>query len=188
MRKGRHPIRRRAKRLDWRDQRGVTLIELLTVMGMLAILMGAILPSLFAATRQGNRQNDRIASLDNNRDALDAMTRELRQASGVTSANGRVIDFTTRNTPTGTQHTIRFDCSQPGSATGKFKCVRSNLTVGGSRIVIDGIVNSTSPAPFVYTAATAGGRPRIQIEFHTRPASASRSVILRNEASMRVTG
>lgn len=163
----------------------MTLVEFLVVIGMMLILLGAVIPTLFATTNQGNRQAERITSLDASRVTLERMTRELRQASQVVSATGQVLNFNVWSTG-GTEHSIRYDCGQPGTTAGQFKCVRSNLTLGGSRTEIDGVLNSSSPPPFAYTAAATNGRPRIQIELQTQPESASRPVVLRNEATLRV--
>ncbi len=163
----------------------MTLIEFLVVIGMMLILLGGVIPSLFAATNQSSRQADRITSLDASRGALEKMTRELRQASQLVSATGQVLNFKVWSSG-GTEHSIRYDCAQPGTTAGQFKCVRSNLTAGGSRTEIDGVLNSTNPPPFTYTAAATNGRPRIQIELQTQPESASRPVVLRNAATLRV--
>src|ERR1044072_5070979 len=62
---------------------GFNLPELLVAISMMLVLLAATLPMLVATTHQGDRQSNRVTSLDNDRTAFDAMTRELRQANCV---------------------------------------------------------------------------------------------------------
>lgn len=67
-----------------RDERGFTLIELVTVIGMLVIVMTALSYALIAATKTEEEMNRRFASQINARIALDQLRREIHCASAVT--------------------------------------------------------------------------------------------------------
>jgi Tfp pilus assembly protein PilW len=166
------------------DEDGFTLVELLTVMGMLVVILGATLPMLLATTNQGGRQADRITSLDHDRTAFDAMTRELRQANCVAVlVPGRSIATVTPSTTVGPTtgsctagnavQRVRFDCSVAGARAGTYACVRTDLTTGAQRNLIDGITNTD---PLTVSSVSAGGRAIV-----SGPAPASRSVRVKLE-------
>lgn len=67
-----------------RDERGFTLIELVTVLGMLVIVMTALSYALIAAQKSEEEMNRRFASQINARIALDQLRREIHCASAVT--------------------------------------------------------------------------------------------------------
>jgi prepilin-type N-terminal cleavage/methylation domain-containing protein len=66
------------------DERGFTLIELVTVLGMLVIVMTALSYALIAASKAEEEMNRRFASQINARIALDQLRREIHCASAVT--------------------------------------------------------------------------------------------------------
>jgi prepilin-type N-terminal cleavage/methylation domain-containing protein len=66
------------------DEQGFTLIELVTVLGMLLIVMTALSYALIAASKAEEEMNRRFASQINARIALDQLRREIHCASAVT--------------------------------------------------------------------------------------------------------
>jgi type II secretory pathway pseudopilin PulG len=67
-----------------RDESGFTLIELVTVLGMLVIVMTALSYALIAASKSEEEMNRRFGSQINARIALDQIRREVHCASAVT--------------------------------------------------------------------------------------------------------
>jgi type II secretory pathway pseudopilin PulG len=67
-----------------RDESGFTLIELVTVLGMLVIVMTALAYALVAASKAEEEMNRRFGSQINARIALDQIRREAHCASAVT--------------------------------------------------------------------------------------------------------
>ena len=67
-----------------RDESGFTLIELVTVLGMLVIVMTALSAALIAASKSEEEMNRRFGSQINARIALDQIRREVHCASAVT--------------------------------------------------------------------------------------------------------
>ena len=92
------------------DARGYTLAELLTAMGVLALLLAGLLFTLqegqyvysFGAGRSEVQQNARVA--------LDRMLRELRTATQVTTAASNDVKFTFVD-DTGTSVTVEYSLS-----------------------------------------------------------------------------
>lgn len=189
-----------------RDEGGFTLVEMLTVMAMLVVLLGATLPMLFATTNQGGRQSDRVTSLDHDRTAFDAITRELRQANCVVPVvPGKSIATVTPSTsPAATAgscstgnavQSVRFDCGAAGSAAGTYACVRTDLASGSRRTLIDGITNTD---PLLVSSVSGGGRSivsgptpaskSIRVKLEKTPRGVERPVRLEGLVSLRAVG
>ena len=79
-RRGRPPVRL------GRDERGFTLVEMLVVLGMLSLVIGALTSILVAAMNAEREMNRRFTSQINARLALDQLRREAHCATSVTPA------------------------------------------------------------------------------------------------------
>jgi len=112
-----------------RCERGLSLVELLVVMPMLAI----VLVSIYALSNvgvEGQRQtSDRVASIQRQQNGLERLTREMRQAISFTPVSSQVLDAETYVRPAGgttsVLRRVRYEC-QSGS------CVRYEGPSGGS--------------------------------------------------------
>ena len=78
-------LRRVAERLR-HEESGFTLIELITVLGMLVIVMTALSSAMIAAHKAEEDMNRRFGSQINARIALDQLRREIHCASAVTTS------------------------------------------------------------------------------------------------------
>jgi type II secretory pathway pseudopilin PulG len=180
--------------VKWGEERGVTLVEFLTVMAMLVILLGATVPLLFATTNQSSNQSSRITSIDGGRVALDRITRETRQACTISPTSGStgvltetVLVNTTAGylstcadySPAGSLHTIRYDCTQASAIAGAHKCVRTDVTANTSAALIDGVTNA---AQFTISGST-GAHPQVGISLQMLPKGATRPVVLEDTAT-----
>lgn len=155
-----------------RDESGFTLIELVTVLGMLVIVMTALAYALVAATKSEEEMNRRFGSQINARIALDQIRREVHCASAVT--------------PTGTAATITITlggrCPTAGAGTTVSWC-----TVGsGTRYVLYRKVGATCDTAgkktvdflttgtvFTFTPQSASSLATLSVTLpvNTRPAS-----------------
>ena len=84
-------------------ERGFTLVELLITVTLLLGVLGVTMDALLSITRSEAFQSDRNASLDSMRITLNRLTKELRQATDVsTSSTASYLDFNTyvNGTPT----------------------------------------------------------------------------------------
>ncbi len=154
------------------DERGFTLIELVTVLGMLVIVMTALSYALIAATKSEEEMNRRFASQINARIALDSLRREIHCASSVT--------------PTGASATITIVLGSrcPSAASGT---TVSWCTVGsGTRYALHRLVGNTCDATgkktvdyltsgtvfsYVPQSVTSLGVLSVTLPVNTRPAS-----------------
>ena len=164
-----------AKRLRdrlFRDERGFTLIELVTVMGMLVIVMTALSYALIAATKSEEEMNRRFASQINARIALDTLRREIHCASSVT--------------PTGTSATITIvlgnRCPSAGAGTTVSWCTIGSGTRYALHRLVGGTCNATgkkavdyltSGTVFSYApqSVTTLGVLSVTLPVNTKPAS-----------------
>ena len=87
------PLRRVTERLR-REESGFTLIELITVLGMLVIVMTALSSAMIAAHKAEEDMNRRFGSQINARIALDQLRREIHCASAVTTSTASMITLT----------------------------------------------------------------------------------------------
>jgi len=108
----------RLRDLHCRDERGFTLIELVTVLAMLMIVMTALTGALIAATKTEEEMNRRFASQINARIALDQLRREIHCASAVTptGASASITIVLGNRCPSATGGTTVSWCTS-GSAT-----------------------------------------------------------------------
>jgi hypothetical protein len=132
---------------QWRDERGLTLVELLFAMVAALLVFGAIVSFFPIMTRQWIRGQNRVTARDTDELALARMTRELRGAvavSSFTSPSQQVTFQAYTSAGAASPDTIVYDCSQPGSVAGTYKCVRTDLTTNPnqSTTVVDGLQNT----------------------------------------------
>lgn len=81
---------------DRPGEEGLTLVELLVAMSILVIVLGSVYGLLFSVQNGFERQVDRSTSLDQARQALLQIDREMRSASAMTAATGTTLDAYTR--------------------------------------------------------------------------------------------
>lgn len=138
------------------DQRAFTLIETLFTAVMLTIVIGAILSLSDAAQKVVPREEALAFTVRDAKVALDAMTRQLRQAQAVTSASATSMDVSVpvRGAP-GTVRRILFDCNEPHPTTAGLKQCISRTYAGaviGPKVTL---IPRVTSATFTYTPATA---------------------------------
>jgi Tfp pilus assembly protein PilW len=129
-------------------QEGFMLVELLIAMALFLAVSGAVLAMLESGGRQQPRTTNKNLRLDEARQAVDRMQRELRQGYAVLSNNSQSVDYLTyvRNASgTAVQRRVAYSCT--GGANGA--CTRyetvpdanASLPASGKRLV-SGVQNS----------------------------------------------
>jgi competence protein ComGC len=131
-----HHLRRLRRRL--RSERGVGLVELLTVLPMIAIVLLGMYALYNVGAKSQQETNNRVRSLIQQQSGLERIAREMRQATSITPVSSQIIDGTTWVRPSSggpsTQRRVRYDCS---SGT----CNRWEGPAGGALI--------TGPVPVI---------------------------------------
>jgi prepilin-type N-terminal cleavage/methylation domain-containing protein len=137
------------------DDSGVTLIELMVVVSLLVVVLGAVLVFAETGTNIAAKDRARNVSIVAARAGFYRMTRELRQGSPPTGATLPTADTNTVDLVlnTTTPQRVVYDCSfQPAGATYR-QCKRWSSTTltsspepfdkSGGTVVVDGV---TGPA------------------------------------------
>ena len=103
------------RRLTVGSERGMMLIELLTVLPMLIIVMLGSYALYTVGARSQRDTTGRVQSLMQQRNGLEQITREMRQAITITPVSSQVLDGTTWVRPSSggpsEQRRVRYDCS-----------------------------------------------------------------------------
>jgi Tfp pilus assembly protein PilE len=111
----RPPAARRPRGRILGCERGVTLIELLTVIPMLAVTLMATYALNNIATRSQTRTSDRAHGLIQQQVGFERMSRELRQATTITPVSSEAIDVTTwvrpPNADASVKRRVRYECT-----------------------------------------------------------------------------
>lgn len=170
--------------LRLRSEDGFTLVELLTVLTMSGLILGALLALWSGAASRETANAARFQSLDDARNGLERLTREVREAVAVTGVTGSVVHLKVWKrdlagaTPS-VLHEIVYDCSAAGSKAGTFACQRTDVTAGTAPTqLLDGISSSS-------VFETTAGQPELQFEFKVAVPKATNPIVLRGAASPR---
>lgn len=164
-------IRSRLRRLR-RDESGFTLIELVTVLGLMVITMTALSYAMVAAHKTEEDLNRRFASQVNARIALDKLRREIHCASAVTPAGASAtitITLGTRCPTAGAGTTVSWCTSGSGTRYRLYRLTGSTCNSTGPKAV-DYL---TSGTVFSYAAQSTSSLAILSVTLpvNTNPAS-----------------
>jgi type II secretory pathway pseudopilin PulG len=153
-----------------RSDSGVTLVEVVVVCGLLTIVLGFILQGFVSMQRAFQGDENRLETLDQARQLMDIMSKDLRTATSLTAgtdpfqlADSREIRFYANlNNPNGTPNLIHIyvrstdnalieESTPPDSGSCTTSCTYNNgpTTV---RLVGQYVANSTTPIFTYYDA------------------------------------
>ena len=153
-----------------RDERGFTLIELITALAMLLIVVTALSSVLIAATKTEEEMNRRFASQINARIALDQLRREIHCASDVTptGASASITIVLGNRCPSAASGTTVSWCTS-GSATRYALYRQVGATCDGSgKKAVDYLTGGTVFA-FTPQSATSLAILAVTLPVNTRP-------------------
>jgi prepilin-type N-terminal cleavage/methylation domain-containing protein len=157
-----------------KDERGFTLIELITALGMLLIVITALSGVLISATNIEADMNRRFASQINARIALDQLRREIHCASSVTpiapavSVDRGVTIVLGSRCPSATGGTTVSWCALPsGTQYALYREVGATCSTSGKKaadyLTTDSIFaftnQSTSSLAFLSVTLAVNGKP-----------------------------
>ena len=172
-----------------RDERGFTLIELVTVLGMLVIVMTALSYALIAAQKSEEEMNRRFASQINARIALDQLRREIHCASAVTPTGASasiVIVLGNRCPSAGAGTTVSWCTTGSGTRYALYRLVGASCDATGKKSV--DYLTSGTVFSFVPQSVTSLAVLSVTLPVNTRPASGlpdyrlTDDIVLRNSS------
>jgi len=136
-----------------RREQGVTLVELLVVMAMMAVLGTILVTITVSATRASARQQDQTATLNAAKLAMERITREVRGANSMTYATPRQISFVA--TYSGARTTTSYSVVTTGTTSEISQSqTRVNLSTqvstSSTKKVLGGLAVGRSDAVFSY--------------------------------------
>ncbi len=154
----------------FRDERGFTLIELVTAMGMLVIVVTALSSVLVVATKAEEEMNRRFASQINARIALDQLRREIHCASSVTplGTSASIVIVLGGRCPTATGGTVVSWCTLgSGTRFALYRQVGATCSTSG-RKAVDYLTTGTV---FTFTAQSLSGLAYLSVTLpvNTKP-------------------
>lgn len=126
-----------------RNEHGFTLVEMLVSISILSVMMAGMFSFLWGASTHWGTAQDAAEVTENARLGLNRMTRELKQASSITSASSDLVSFRV-NFGTGAE-TITYGFT-PGSGGDTGIVWRSTSTSPGEVTLI----NDVESMQFVY--------------------------------------
>ena len=172
-----------------RDERGFTLIELVTVIGMFVITVTALSYALVAANKAEEDMNRRFVSQINARIALDQLRREIHCASAVTptgASDSITIVLGSRCPSAGAGTTVSWCAEGSGTRFALYRLVGSVCDNTGKKAVdylTEGTVFSFAPQNVTSLAVLS-----VTLPVNTRPASGlpayrlADDIVLRNSS------
>jgi type II secretory pathway pseudopilin PulG len=153
------------------DERGFMLIELLLTVALLGVVLSAIL--LFGDTAQqlGPKEQERAMAIQQAQSGIFRMTRELRQAHQVNTAQPLVLDVNLASG--GVNKQVRYECDEPHPTVANYsRCVRFEAGVPND-VVVDRVLNKTTV--FTYTTNTDGAITYVRVAIDV-PARGERNI------------
>jgi type II secretory pathway pseudopilin PulG len=155
-----------------REEGGFTLIELVTVLGMMVIVMTALAYAMVAAHKTEEDMNRRFASQINARVALDQVRREIHCASAVTPVGSSAtitITLGSRCPTAGAGTTVSWCTSGSGSRYALYRLAGASCNSTG-RKTVDYLTTGTV---FSYAAQSTSSLAILSVTLpvNTNPAS-----------------
>lgn len=167
-----------------RCEDGWTLLELLAAMTVGLVVLAAVLSVWTGAAANERRNAERNDSIEEARNGLERMTRDVRESVAVTGLTDRLVSLKlwTRDlagTSPSELHVVTYDCGVAGSVASSYRCVRTDTTAGtGPRTVVDRL---SSPSVF----EPAAGQPQLGLKLSVIVAPGRTPVVMRSGASPR---
>ena len=153
------------------NERGFMLVEMVLVCALLGVVLSAIL--LFGDTAQQltPKEQERAMAIQTAQTGIFRMTRELRQAHQVNTAQPLVLDVNYASS--GVNRQVRYECDEPHPTVADYsRCVRFE-SGKPNEIVVDRVLNKTTV--FTYTTNTDGAITYVKVAVDV-PARGERAV------------
>lgn len=167
-----------------RDERGYTLVELLTVLTIFGTVTGALTGLFVSATNAEVQSNRRFQAQQNARLALDKLRRETHCASSASvGVGGTSVTLNISNSTCAGYPTVSWCAVGSGTRFALYRASGSLCTSAGTKFV-DYL---TSSALFTYSAPTTEVLARLRLRFpvNIKPAETEEAYTLEDELTLR---
>jgi prepilin-type N-terminal cleavage/methylation domain-containing protein len=135
-----------------RGQAGFSLIELLVVILLLSVVLGAVMSPLVLAVKTQSTDAIYAYAQQSARTGLDSMVSQIRQAWAILSSGPNDVQMNV--TIAGAALVVYYECDIPQPGTSYRECVRLQAPAGSSlppmssaSIVITNLINGTATSP-----------------------------------------
>jgi Tfp pilus assembly protein PilW len=135
-----------------RTDGGFGVIELLVVLALLTLVLGALMGPMISTMRGQARDANYASAQQDARTGLDSMVSQIRQASAILSTTSNSVEFNV--TLAGTAQHVLYECDVPQPGTSYRECVRLQAAAGVSlpalatgAVKIRNLTNGTGPDP-----------------------------------------
>lgn len=139
---------------------GYALTELLMVISLLAVVLGAVLTLGDTAQQVAPKETERAQVIQEAQGGLHRMTKELRQTYANPTVTASTIEADVLTA--GTTRTVSYECDQPHPTDPAYtRCLRYLGTSTDGEVIIDRVLNGASGSPtpvFTTTDVDADGR------------------------------
>lgn len=142
-------------RIQWKNQRGYTLLELLTVVGLLSVIGVIVLSVIFISIRGTQKSDTSEVIRQNGEVALSQIVKNIRYAKSLDSPASCV--------PATTVNTITVTSLQDGGQT-TYACSNNTISSNSASLLDTNAVTTTS-CSFVCSQSNQSNPPTITIQY-----------------------
>lgn len=179
----------RQLRARLRDQRGMSLIELLVAMPLALLLLFAALNALDVTAKNQGRITKRSQAATQAKVGLDRMVREVREADSLSLVTSQIVDIVTPVRPAtgpstyaGNLRLVRYDCT--GGRCTRYEGPKAGPVGAAGKVLVSDVRNQDvfAPTPDFVNPTYLGIKLRIGITGQTNTLNLTDGVNLRNKA------
>jgi prepilin-type N-terminal cleavage/methylation domain-containing protein len=135
-----------------RDQAGFTLLEVLVVMLLLSLIVGALMAPMVLSIKDQTRDANYAYAQQNARTGLDSMVSQIRQAWAILSSGPNAVQLNVNLN--GVALVVYYECDVPQPGTSYHECVRLQAPAGSAlppltsaSVAITNLTNGTATDP-----------------------------------------
>jgi prepilin-type N-terminal cleavage/methylation domain-containing protein len=182
-------IARRLRARLRRDQRGMTLIEVLIAMPLALLLLFAAVDAMDVTAKHQSRTTKRTQAITQAKVGIDRMVREVREADSLNLLSSQIVEIVTPVRPTsgpssyaGNLRLVRYDCS--GGKCTRYEGPKSGPVATTGKVLVTDVANADvfTPSPDIVNPTFLGLKLRVSVKGQSNPINVTDGVNLRNKA------
>ncbi len=165
----------RAVRRFVRSERGLSLVELLVVIPMMAIVLMGIYALYNVGAKSQQQNSARVSTLLREQNGLERMTREMRQVVTFSPVSSQILDAVTYVRPTSgatsVQRHVRYECLDGA-------CTRYEGAVGGSLGAGETVVANLMNADVFFFSPDSVNPTYVSVKLEVQVKNAQNPIVL----------